>query len=38
MIGTSTGSPDFIKSRNFIKILCDLEMVIVSKCIVIFDP
>ena len=30
MFGNVTGSQVFIKSNKFIKILCDLEMVIVS--------
>ena len=30
MFGSFTGSPVFIKSMKFIKILPDLEMVIVS--------
>ena len=38
MVDIFTGSLVFIKSTEFIKILSDLEMVIVSLCIVMLDP
>ena len=41
MLGIFTGSPFIIKSTKFMKfmkMLCDLEIVIVSGCIIILDP